>query len=76
MGVGFDFFDRIAPELFADHFKFFVQARGLEDRVGFQFLHEGHQTQTHRLGVALLGQPGGSAGGEQGRDVRAEAHIL
>ena len=39
MGEGFDLFDGIAAELFADHLKLFVQARGPEDRIGFKFLH-------------------------------------
>ena len=76
MGEGLDLFDGIAAELFADHLKFFVQARGAEDRIGFKFLHEGHQAQPRGLCIAVTCQLGRSTGCQRSGRLSGQAHVL
>ncbi len=76
MGEGFDLFDRVAAELFADHLKLFIQARGFEDRIGLKFLHQGHQPQTRGLRIAGTCQLGCSARFKRSGRLCGEAQVL
>jgi hypothetical protein len=52
MGKGFDLFERIAAELFADHFQLVIEAAGANGDFGGAFLHQIDKAQAGGLGVA------------------------
>lgn len=56
VGKGFDLFQRIAAELFADHVQFIIQADGADGDIGGLLLHQVYQTHPCGLRIATLGQ--------------------
>ena len=76
MGKGFDLFQRIAAELFADHFQFVIQTGDADGDLGVAFLHERDQTQARGLGVAVLDQRHGGRCGQACHVIRGQAQIM